>query len=375
MEVAHETAILVAETKGGKAKYWQGRVLKDGADYYTQTVWWQDHSAVQESTPAQVLGKNLGRRNETSPEAQAHAELSAEVKKLRDKKGYRYPGEAVAADAVVLPMLAEKFLEVDDVEYPCFTQPKLDGHRALYDGTRFTTRGGQVHKPHIQQALALSTKGLTFDGELMLDPACPALEGLSKVERFQLSASAVKADYPDLTPWLRFFVYDVVDDKPFAARDQVVWAFFKTAKAQQFGWRVVKTHPVEDEAAVLWTNAYYLGLGYEGTMVRHTTEGYRVGHRSRQLLKLKPYDDAEFEIVDVVPAGKGKAAKVGKFVCRTAEGVEFRANPKGSYELRQSYLENRTQLIGKRVTVYYEGFSDEGKPRFPRAINVREEGE
>jgi DNA ligase 1 len=116
----------------------------------------------------------------------------------------------------------------------------------------------------------------------------------------------------------------------------------------------------------------YVARGFEGVMVRDDSANYELGHRSMSLLKLKPFDDDEFEIMDVIPSGKGKAAEVGKFRCITESGVEFSANPVGTAAVRKDYLVRRESLIGQFVTVYYEGFSDDGKPRFARAIAVRE---
>jgi ATP-dependent DNA ligase len=379
MQVVHQTPVYVTDAKSGLKKYWRGFILTDGTDWFTQTSWWQTKadghsSAVQHSTPAQVERKNIGKKNETSPAAQAMSELSAEVKKLRDKKGYVEVGET-ATKKVILPMLAEKYLECqDDVDFSTrgvFVQPKLDGHRALFDGKQFTTRGGQLHLKHIQEKLAFDTRGLVLDGELMVHPEAPVCAGLSKVERFQLSASAIKEDHPELTPWIRYFVYDVVDEaQPFVERYGLYMDLFNETQPETM-IPVPATGALHDAHVQVYLNKW-LEQGFEGVMVRHTADGYLVGHRSRQLLKLKPFDSEEFLILDVVPAGKGKAAKAGKFVCTTKDGVEFKAVAKGALELRESYLANRAELIGKEVTVHFEGYSKEGAPRFPRAVGLRE---
>ena len=45
---------------------------------------------------------------------------------------------------------------------------------------------------------------------------------------------------------------------------------------------------------------------------------------------------------------------------------------KGSRELRTEYFNNKKALIGKMVTVQYQGLSDDGIPRFPSAVSVRD---
>lgn len=379
MQIVHQTPVYVTDAKSGLKKYWQGFVLSDGETWATQTSWWQTKSnghssAVQKSTPALVEGKNIGKRNETTPAQQAMSELAAEVKKLRDKKGYVEVGEEPTKQ-IILPMLAEKYLErQDDVDFSTqqvFVQPKLDGHRALYDGNQFTTRGGQLHCEHIQRELAFDTRGLVLDGELMLHPQAPVCQGLSKVERFQLSASAIKEDHPELTPWIRYFVYDVVNEaEPFLERYGLYIDLYNDTRPEKM--IPVPANAVLEDRQIVQLCQRWVEQGYEGAMVRHTSDGYLIGHRSRQLLKLKPFDSEEFRILDVVPAGKGKAATVGKFMCVTKDGVEFKAVAKGPMELREQYLKDREQLIGKEVTVHFEGYSKEGAPRFPRAIGVRE---
>ena len=41
----------------------------------------------------------------------------------------------------------------------------------------------------------------------------------------------------------------------------------------------------------------FKALGYEGTILRHGTTGYEDDKRSRNLIKVKDYDEAEFKIV------------------------------------------------------------------------------
>lgn len=54
MEIVYETPVLTTETAPGKRRYWQGRVLEDAGELYTQALWWASKGAVQESTPKLV---------------------------------------------------------------------------------------------------------------------------------------------------------------------------------------------------------------------------------------------------------------------------------------------------------------------------------
>ena len=80
--------------------------------------------------------------------------------------------------------------------------------------------------------------------------------------------------------------------------------------------------------------------------------------------------DAEFKITDVIEAS-GRDAGTAIFVCE-CEGGYFNVKPQGTRELRKEYFINQDKLIGKMVTVQYQGLSDEGIPRFPSAITIRD---
>jgi DNA ligase-1 len=111
--------------------------------------------------------------------------------------------------------------------------------------------------------------------------------------------------------------------------------------------------------------------GYEGVIIRNLDSLYEFGFRSRNLIKLKDFDDSEFTIADVVE-GTGRDAGTAVFELYLPDGRKFKARPVGTFEQRKDYFDNRTELVGKQCTVKYQGFSDDGVPRFPVAIAVRD---
>jgi ATP-dependent DNA ligase len=372
------TDVLVAKTKAGLKKYWQGYVLTDGEHFYTQTRYWQElqggeSSLVQESEPVLITPKNVGKKNETHPKDQAISEIDAAAKRQRDKKGYDVPG-VERSHTIVLPMLAEKYLESSDkLVWPVYVQPKLDGHRALHDGRSFTTRGGQEHKNHVWKALRFNTYGLVYDGELMLAPDAPCCKGLSKVERFQLSASVVKNEDSELVRWLRYYVYDCYDagepGAPFSVR---LHKLTTTLGLGYDGIVIVPTLRAYDDAQVQELYQRLLRGGYEGAMIRSgLDEGYTPGHRSDQLQKLKEFQDAEFVIVGV-KEGKGKFRGTAIFEVEMPNGSTCDVTPTGSLNFRQTLWVNRHQLVGAPLTVRFEGYTKDGKLRFPRGLGIRD---
>ena len=125
MIILHSTPLLYATTSTGKTKYWQGHTCTDGKDYFTFTTYCQNLgkvapkiecaddlkalefksiSKITQSAYVTIVGKNIGRSNETSPNLQSILEITSTFKTQKDK-GYREIGEESVSDNV-LPMLA-----------------------------------------------------------------------------------------------------------------------------------------------------------------------------------------------------------------------------------------------------------------------------
>ena len=141
-----ESPTLQSKTRTGKVKYWKLVALKDDfGDHFYKKVWWQEGAKVQETTPVQVKGKNIGRANETTDEEQLLSEFDSLVTRQRDR-GYSEDG---SDDHIpTKPMLANKYHErKHKIVWPCYAQPKLNGYRMLKepDGKNAWTRWGKAH--------------------------------------------------------------------------------------------------------------------------------------------------------------------------------------------------------------------------------------
>jgi len=309
-----------------------------------------------------IRDRNIGRANETSDKEQLLSEFHSIVQKQRDK-GYSEDG---SADHIpTKPMLAHKYHErKHKIVWPCYAQPKLNGYRMLKepDGKAAWTRGGKAHVEECVEHLMWKSEHLMTDGELIL-PDMPLL---------QVNARAAKKFREGLSETLMYMVYDLVEkDCPFSARynrlTHLEAAFPKQVK-------LVKTIIVNNEEELFAAHALFVSQGYEGTIVRSGDDGYNVGHRSNSLLKLKDFEDAEFQIVSVRD-GKGSFKGKAVFTCKTEDGYEFDVAPEGSMEHRAKLYETREDHIGKWLTVRYQDLSEDGAPQFPVGVVIREEGE
>ena len=283
-------------------------------------------------------------------------------------------------------MLAHRFDQHGEkLEYPCFVQPKLDGHRCiaiikdgkatLWSRTRKRIPG---YLPHIVSALELMAsrtglRNITVDGELYNHNFHGRFEELTHY----LRDASETPGYDQV----QYHIYDVVLDQP-----QRVRLGYLTEIAD--GKTVIKvdTREIRDEDQLLEDFERCLAMGYEGAIARNAMAKY-VNKRSYDLLKIKKFDDAEFEVISVED-GRGKMAGKAVFNCITIKGrtypagektftapeaVDFAAKLKGKIEDLAKYFQNPKLAVGRMMTVQYQGFTKYNKPRFPVALRFHEE--
>lgn len=317
--------------------------------------------------------KNVGRSNETTAEQQAELEIQSRAKKQLDKGYVRTQEEAAAPSTNTLglekPMLATPMdkVKVDDIDWDnAYVQPKLDGHRALYkDGVLYSRAGKAQPLPHIMEAIkAVGADHLHLDGELYLHG-----------KTLQEISSLVKRDQPE-TKDLVYHVYDVLDtSKPWADRFTEVEEIL--ANAEHPSIKVVPSYPLSIVDEVTAYHEHFLDEGYEGTMLRHGTAGYHDGKRSKALLKVKNFKDAEFVVVGVQAGTPSvtpeKTYQVPVWLCDCGDGNTFEVTAQGNREEKDAQWANRADYIGKELTVKYHYFSKKGIPQIPIALRWRED--
>ena len=325
-------------------------------------------------------GKSIGRSNETSCEEQATAEAKAQWEK-KLKSGYvKTKKEAkegtVDADFVtggVEPMLAHKFRDHESkIEYPCYSQPKLDGIRCIAIiemgvATLWTrTRKPITGVPHIIKALEQQFPqydGDTTEDRTILDGE---LYNHSYKDRFEEIVSFCKQVTPKHGYQIvQYHVYDMVDGCAFTERtDRIKSSGFVNPLVA-----VKTTYTLNAEELMEQFNEDR-NDGYEGTMVRNADSLYE-NKRSYNLQKIKEFDDAEFKIVGV-KSGRGRMSECAIFTCATSKGDLFDCKMEGSLDRLKEILLDSRNVIGKMLTVRYQGFTNGKMPRFPIGVSVRD---
>jgi ATP-dependent DNA ligase len=111
--------------------------------------------------------------------------------------------------------------------------------------------------------------------------------------------------------------------------------------------------------------------GYEGAMIRNGDGIYKLGHRSADLQKLKEFQDAEYKIIGF-KEGTGTEKGCVIWECSTDKSLTFSVRPRGSKAERQGYFQNGKEHIGSMLTVRFQELTNDGIPRFPVGISIRD---
>jgi ATP-dependent DNA ligase len=307
---------------------------------------------------SQCEGKNIGRSNETTPEEQAEIEAAAKiVKKL--KEGYYETEEEALNEVVLLPMLAKVFgKEEKKVTYPCYAQPKLDGMRGLGDCKKQTLgsrSGNQIETlGHITDVFP--DTHIILDGELYA-------HGLS----FQENMKLIKKYQPGKTNLVKYHVYDCISDLPFGERLRLT----REICDGNLQIELVETVIVTDKATLMEYHAENISKGYEGTIVRHGQESYKLNGRSSNLLKLKDFEDITLTLMDVIPSEKRPTHGKPIFFWEGATDNRLGAGISLSHDEAEDLLTNKAKHIGKTCELRFFEYSDTGVPRHPVMYGFR----
>jgi DNA ligase-1 len=358
--------------KLGKSGLQVWAISTEGATIVTR--WGLVDGAQQETREEVQEGKNLGKSNATTPEEQASLEAEAKHTKKR-KSGYiadRAAAERGAFDDAVisggvLPMLAHSYdKQWAKVRWPAYVQPKLDGHRcvAVVDNGRVTlwsrTRKPITSMPHIVRALETVFDGLSLvlDGELYNHDLRDQFERLTSLIRSTTPQKGHEV--------IHYHVYDLIAEGDFVTRHRQLTSYLRHLSTPIHS---VPTQLVMSANSLSQAVGKYLAVGYEGGMVRNTTGPYVHG-RSYDLLKVKEFDDAEFEITAITPNLSPGSAPV-TFTCSDGK-VTFDCVLRGPREAQLAFLADPEAIIGRQMTVKFQGRTAEGIPRFPVGLRLRD---
>jgi DNA ligase-1 len=356
---------LYKRATNGKISQWTIEMVPIEAAYRTIAGYTDGVKTTSEWT--YVKGKNIGRANETTNDAQCLKEAQAIWQKKVDS-GYFATVDEVDGDSFFKPMLAKDWnVYKDEVKYPIYTQPKLDGIRCIIREDGMWTRNGKPidSAPHIFESLApifADQPDLIFDGELYADKFA---NDFNKICSLVKKTKPTKMDLEESANAIEYHIYDLPSHKGSFTERYVELMTIELPKCCV----IVETNQVDNENDVLGFYQDYVNEGYEGQILR--LDAKYENKRSKSLLKHKSFMDEEFVIVDVCEGEGNKAGMVGYMVFET-NGVQFKSNVKANWDESKEMWKNRKSLIGKQATIKFFNYTPDGIPRFPYVIAVRD---
>jgi len=385
--------VLVVRNARDKIQFAQNTLISEGNAFVIKRYTGQFGGKITEQPDKWIYAG----KSKRTPFDQAELEYNALNKKALDK-GYKklsdltkikfeditneelnalVPSIKTDSNGNTKPQLAKSSTDctINVWEKGLFCSRKLDGVRCLMkldtDGViRSVSRGGgdyDVSTTEIRndpKLIKLFNKHpeLILDGELYVHGwSLQRISGAARLKTWDERCSS-----------LEYWVYDIVDiNENFNERldkltdFQIIFGDYKKVRFIDhdyvIGWAKVKK--LHDK---------FVSEGFEGLVARKPDKKYAPGRRSSDWIKLKDYQDGEFEITGIE---EGLRDEDMCFTLKTAGGKSFKAKPMGTREVRYEYLENWESYVGKMATIKYFTLSDEGIPMQTIFKAIREKDE
>lgn len=369
-----------------------------------------NYGAVGGHKHSEIVKAKLSRANEIESRIKAkRKEGYKEASELKDNaplniKGdinllnflYTYlPKNNTTSDGFTLPMLAKVLKDNKPFDKRSYLgQYKINGVRCiigavkvddLFNPIRLTYRSregtdwtpklswmDEVIKPEIKDDLldAMLEEGACLDGELYL----PGYK-VNDINSF------VKNDKLAQHYQLQYWCYDIaIDNMSYEARRK-----FRTENINRicYTFDTYEQHLNNKSKLILLPDTHicdindatkfrdkFIGIGFEGLIIRDANSAYQFGARNLAMLKYKRIDDAKFKIVDIVP--EGVRTYLCKLVLRNDINDELFECTLNFDHSRQEYiLKNKEKYVGKYAAVEFRERSGiKSVPFHAKAIDI-----
>lgn len=328
---------------------------------------------------SEIFGKNLGKVNATTDEEQA-LKTAERLIQIRRELGYHdTPEEAAKGKSYFQCMLASRWDNIQskliiDEDHPVYVQRKLDGCRCIAFPDRLQTRTGKVWTavPHIEAKLKPvfnKYPDLSLDGELYRHSSDE--DNFSEIVSVIRKTKPTRQDLEKSAEMVQYWIYDLPSyPETFSERFAELQRLFEEFHLDD-SFVLVETFKCTSKAEVSKYLEQFVSEGYEGAIVR--LDALYESKRSKNLLKVKQFNDEEFSIIRIEEGRGNLSGKAGKVVV-DVDGVEVAAGLKFSYEEAEQIWNNRDYYVGKKATIKYFGDkTPDGSLRFPKCIQIDRE--
>ena len=403
--IIQELPILYGVDKNDRIKSWYAKInIIDNDQNNIESV--IEHGLVDGkkiiSKRSYTTGKNIGKKNETTPLQQCIAEtkkkwndkiekesyyikpstnelVSIDDKKIITKKDTHTESEKdthTESEKIILtteenqnsqttllvppkkifPMLAQTFdpnnkkNKKNNIVFPCYVQPKLDGLRCITylscDEKSVITqsRTGSLFTSmntirNELLPLFLEYKHIAIDGELYTkDIPFETLAGIIKKEKITPKDTKILEK-------INYYIYDIIDLKNnsmiFENRFKFIDQNIRVNLSinNSTHINILKTDYVFDISQFKLKFNEFVNDGYEGIMLRNEKGIYRESYRSYDLQKYKEFFEDEYEIIGF-KEGEGRDKGTVIWICKTPDTYGSR-----EFSVRpRGTIEARTEL-------------------------------
>ncbi|HEH4740269.1 TPA: DNA ligase [Campylobacter coli] len=267
---------------------------------------------------------------------------------------------AFASDILLLNKISEQEIQKKNFNGYLMSE-KLDGIRGIWEAGKFKTR--QDNPIHTPSYFTYNFPSFKLDGELWMARA-----------KFDEVSALIRSDSLDSSLWksVTYNVFDVpnaceefkLTPCTLSNRLKVLERYLQQNPNPYI--KIIKQIPIKDQEHL---KEFYKDIIFnkgEGVVIRKDFAPYEKG-RSKNALKLKPYEDAECKVI-AYTEGKGKfQGKIGALLCQMPDDRVIKI---GS-GLKDKDRENPPK-IGSIVTYKFNGLTKNSLPRFPVFLHIRD---
>ena len=259
-------------------------------------------------------------------------------------------GDTNDKDQNIDPLLAKVYKQENVSEW--WVSEKLDGVRAIWNGEKLHFRSGKLISA--PDWFTENFPEQLMDGELWMGRGT-----------FEKLSGIVRKIQPNHNDWrqVRYMLFELPEHPGTFTRR--VRKMVKLTETLKISWlQPIPQIRLNSEDALLNMLDEIVTKGGEGLMLHRADSLYHSG-RSDDLLKLKPWQDAEATVVEILP-GKGKFnGMMGSLLVTDESGHRFRIGTGFSNKERKN-----PPAVGTVITYKFTGTTKKGLPKFASFLRI-----
>jgi DNA ligase-1 len=210
-------------------------------------------------------------------------------------------------------------------------------------------------------------EGIIFDGELYNHSL---KDNFNQIQSLVSKKNPTEAELKIIDDSIEYHIYDYIDTN-LNQEQRIINLAIVFNEIYDSAIKLVHSITVQSQEELDIRYGELLEHGYEGQMIRKINGLYE-NKRSKNLLKRKEFQDAEYPIVDIEEGLGNRSGMAGAVVVQLPNGKTCGCGIKGGVSVNQELFNNKDQYIGKLATVRFQNLTPDGVPRFPVFYGIRE---